>query len=111
MKNILMAGLLLALPVWGETHNLVLTGQTRVLNVRAGDTIDLVGDANQLTIQGDCVRLNLTGSGNSLRLQGQTTSIRIVGSDNQISWVQSGKRRPPTLQEIGSNNRVLEVGP
>ena len=106
-----MTGLLLALPVWGETHNLVLTGQTRVLNVRAGDTIDLVGDVNQLTIQGDCVQLNLTGSGNSLRLQGQMNSIRIVGSDNQISWVQSGNRRPPNVQEIGGNNRVLEVGP
>lgn len=111
MRNLLMAMLMLASPVWSETHNLVLTGQTRVLNVRAGDTIDLVGDANQLTIQGDCLHLNLTGSGNSLKLQGQMTSIRIVGSDNQINWMNGGKRRAPTLQEIGSNNQVIEVAP
>jgi len=111
MKTLLVATLLLALPAFCETHNLVLTGQSRVLNVRAGDTIDLVGDSNQVTIQGDCVSLNLTGSGNSVRLEGQMSSVNILGSDNQINWVQAGNRRAPSLQSMGSNNRVVAVGP
>ncbi len=111
MRKLLVLGLLLALPVWCETHNLVLTGQSRVLNVRAGDTIDLVGDSNQVTIQGDCVSLNLTGSGNSVRLEGQMASVQVLGSDNQIQWVQGGNRHAPALQSIGSNNHLVAVGP
>ena len=111
MRTFLLAALLLALPVWGETHSLVLTGQSRVLNVRAGDTIDLVGDSNQVTIQGDCVSLNLTGSGNTILLEGQMTSVQILGSDNQINWVQAQHRHAPSLQSLGSNNRVVAVGP
>ena len=111
MRKLLALGLLLALPVWCETHNLVLAGQSRVLNVRAGDTIDLVGDSNQVTIQGDCVSLNLTGSGNSIRVEGQMTSVQVLGSDNQITWVQAANRHAPSLQSMGSNNRVLAVEP
>ncbi|MBX3166175.1 MAG: DUF3060 domain-containing protein [Candidatus Eremiobacteraeota bacterium] len=111
MRKLLAVILLLALPASCETHNLVLTGQNRVLNVRAGDTIDLVGDSNQVTIQGDCVSLNLTGSGNTVRLEGQMTSVQILGSDNQINWVQAGHRRAPLLQSMGRNNRVVAVGP
>lgn len=111
MKKFFVAAALLGLPVFAETHNIVLTGQSRVLNVRSGDTIDLVGDSNQVTIQGDCVSLNLTGSGNTVRLEGQMTSVQILGSDNQINWVQISNRRAPSLQSMGSNNRVLAVGP
>lgn len=111
MKKLLMAALLLALPAWCETHSLALTGQSRVLNVRAGDTIDLVGDSNQITIQGDCINLNLTGSGNHLRLEGQLDSINVVGSDNEITWVAGGSRHAPAMQSIGANNRVLAASP
>lgn len=111
MKHLLVAFLLLAPPVFAETHDIVMTGQSRVLNVRSGDTIDLVGDSNQITIQGDCVSLNLTGSGNTVRLQGQMSSVQILGSDNQINWVQVSNRRAPSLQSMGSNNRVAAVAP
>lgn len=111
MRKFLMAALLLALPVWCETHNLAITGQSRLLNVRAGDTVDLVGDSNQVTFQGDCVHLNLTGSGNHLRIEGQMNTINVVGSDNEITWVQSANRHAPVLQSTGSNNRVLAVSP
>ncbi|MBS2034146.1 DUF3060 domain-containing protein [bacterium] len=111
MKKLLMAVLLLTLPGWCETHSLVLTGQNQVIKVRAGDHIDLVGDSNQITIQGDCAHLNLTGSGNHFRLEGQLDSVNVVGSDNEMNWVQLQNRHAPNLQSIGSNNRVLPVSP
>lgn len=111
MRNIMMVALLLTLPVWCETHSLVLTGQTQVINVRSGDHINLVGDSNQITVQGDFARLNLTGSGNHVRLEGQLDSINVVGGDNEINWVQLTNRHAPNLQSIGSNNRLLPVSP
>ncbi len=111
MKYFLMAIFLLAWPVFAETHNIVMTGQSRVLNVQSGDSIDLVGDSNQVIIQGDCLSLNLTGSGNTVRLQGQMTSVQILGSDNQINWVQISNRRAPSLQSMGSNNRLAAIAP
>lgn len=111
MKKLLLAVIFLTLPGWCQEQSFVWTGQTQVITVRSGQSINLVGDSNQVTIHGDCARLNLTGNSNHLRLEGQVDSINVVGSDNQMDWLNIQGRRAPNLQAIGSNNRMQPVSP
>jgi len=111
VKQFLMLALLLSWPAWCAVHNLVITGQTEALTVQAGDTVNFVGDSNQVSLSGDCANLSLTGSGNHLRIDGQMNSLQVVGSDNQITWVERGGRHAPALQSLGSNNQLVAIKP
>ena len=96
---------------WAAQHNLVLTGQTKTVQLRPGDTVHLVGDSNQLNLQGDCANFELVGNNNRLRIDGKCSKYDVVGSGNTLEWVVRPGRSEPNMQAVGSNNKVVSVQP
>jgi hypothetical protein len=105
MKRRICVAALLCAVAWAEHHDLVLTGIQRTVQVRPGDTINLVGDANQLHFIGDCGVIDLVGSNNNLRVQGKLSSIQIVGSGNTVYWLAG--QAQPQMQSLGANNQLI----
>lgn len=96
---------------WANQHSLVITGQTRNLNVQREDSIHLVGDSNRIEIRGDFSQLELVGNGNQIRLEGQAGTLQVVGSGNTFHWVERAGRSAPSLQSLGSDNKLVPVKP
>lgn len=105
MKRLICIAAMLCAAAWAEHHDLVLTGTQRTIQVRPGDTINLVGDGNQLVFVGDCGVIDLVGSNNTIRVQGKLASIQIVGSGNTVQWPAGLPQ--PQMQSLGANNQLL----
>jgi hypothetical protein len=101
----------LAGPAVSEHHDLVLTAAQQTIQVKAGDTINLVGDSNHLLLVGNCRSIDLVGSRNELKIQGKLDQIQIVGSGNVIRWLSTDGSAPPSMQSLGTNNQLLPYRP
>lgn len=113
MKRVLLGGLCLALiaGAWAAPLDLVLTGSQQTVQLQPGDSVNLVGDSNQLRFVGDCGTLDLVGSNNEIHMDGKVGLVHIVGSNNRIYWLQSASSSPPTFQSLGSQNQLLPARP
>lgn len=72
----------------------------------AGETVNVNGNRNTVTITGDCGRVNVSGSENQVTLDG-LTKLTVTGSQNQITWARnlSNKQKLP-ISDVGLQNHV-----
>lgn len=69
-----------------------------------GETVELVGSSNHMTLRGDCGALNLFGSDNVVEAE-TLSAANVTGSGNQVSWSRGAR---PTLNQNGADNRLLQ---
>lgn len=69
-----------------------------------GETVELVGSSNRMTLRGDCGPLNLFGSDNIVKAE-TLSAANVTGSGNQVFWSRGAR---PTLNQNGSDNRLIQ---
>lgn len=73
-----------------------------------GETVNLNGQSNTVSLTGDCGRVNVNGGTNTVTIDG-LSKLSVTGSQNQITWSRnlSGKRRLP-VTNTGLQNTISQ---
>lgn len=69
-----------------------------------GETVELVGSSNRMTLRGDCGPLNLFGSDNVVNAE-TLSAANVTGSGNQVFWSRGAR---PALNQNGADNRLMQ---
>jgi hypothetical protein len=72
-----------------------------------GESVQVSGAANDLTLLGDCPLVEVYGAGNTVRIE-QARKIEVAGFDNEVVWQRGPGGRQPDVESRGASNSVRQ---
>ena len=74
----------LSCPTWAETQNIMGNGERKTYTLKAGDSLQVMGNLNTLTIKGDPQGVNIMGNDNTLTVDANLKKIDLLGNNNTV---------------------------
>jgi hypothetical protein len=108
MKRLLLV--LVAVAIAGVStaeaqKKLSVSGQKRSIACGSGETVQIVGQRNTLTVTGDCRKVDVSGANNIISIEA-VGSIEVTGTDNDITWQRAIGGNAPRVSTTGAGNKI-----
>ena len=84
---------------------LSVSGQKRTIACGSGETVQVTGQRNTLTVTGDCRKVDITGAKNTVSIEA-VGSIEVTGTDNDIIWHRAIGGNAPRVSANGAGNTI-----
>lgn len=124
--TLMLLVLALGLPVLAETKLVAGNKQQETFKLKSGDTLQVLGNHNQLVADGDGAEaaVSVMGNHNEIRLQsrggaadvtgnyntivadGNWSAVNVLGNNNTVKIVKRKGRPEPTVSRVGKNTTV-----
>jgi hypothetical protein len=72
-----------------------------------GESVEVNGAANDLTLLGDCPHVEVYGAGNTVRIE-QARKIEVAGFANKVVWERGPNGGLPSIENAGVSNSVRQ---
>src|SRR5690242_8168497 len=118
----LLALLGLAIADRAAAGNYLDSGKTVAHDCAKDPVVNVTGNDNTLTVTGPCTTLNVTGNHNTLTVASVATlnvhgntntttvtavdTINAYGNQNKVTWTKGVTGKKPTLNNLGTDNKV-----
>jgi len=89
----------------GIKHRILLNRLTKTITCNAGDSIEVAGNRNTLTLEGPCAKVIVLGNRNVLKVE-QAAKIEAIGNENHVVWQHGPNGHPPRVANVGRNNTI-----
>jgi hypothetical protein len=86
--------------------NVIDNNQTQSFDCKAGDSAEIAGNDNHITLTGTCHRLVVSGNGNRVRIDGAIEQIEAIGNRNEVVWSASRNTKRPRITNPGTGNKL-----
>lgn len=110
MKRILFTLALVAVPALAHAgaHKVMGNKKKQSITCKAGDTVDVTGNSNTLTIRGECAALSVAGNGNEVTIDA-AASISTAGNKNHVTWKKQAGGKDPDVTNPGTGNVIEQA--
>lgn len=87
---------------------LTVSGQKRSIACGSGETVQIVGQRNTLTVTGECRKVDISGAKNIVSIEA-VGSIEVTGTDNEITWQRATNGDNPRVSTNGAGNTITRA--
>lgn len=126
---LLAVGLALAAPAPAESRVIMDNKQQETVTLQKDETLQVLGNQNQLTVLGNQGRVavagnqnqltlkasggacEVTGNANQITVDGSWAKLDVLGNKNQIRIVKRPGQADPVIRELGKDTQIVHVDP
>lgn len=88
---------------WAESFSLAGNAEVRTFQLKPGDSVQVAGNANKVTITGKGDSAQVMGNKNELHVNGEIDSVQVMGSHNKV-FLNGHKAE---VSDVGYKNEII----
>jgi Protein of unknown function (DUF3060) len=104
-----LGGSLVAIAAAQAQTTMTSSGQRRSIACD-GETVQITGSRNTLTITGDCQKVDVAGTGNVVTIEA-VERIEVTGTNNRVTWQRALRGDAPRVSRTGLGNTIARAEP
>jgi hypothetical protein len=92
----------------GTAHTVVDNNHTTSIACKTGDSAEIAGNGNKVTVTGECANVRVTGNSNTVSIDA-AESIDVLGNKNTVTWKRGLGGKDAAVSNPGTDNKVARA--